>query len=192
MHQLVALPALGNRGSGMLFIRSSRGQRSIRKVLPSRIPVVPLVVTQVDRDVLTNVSGSEVFDLHFAETCEEACAIANQVAAPVILVDRDWPGTDWRTAVESLASLQHQASVILVSGVADDYLWQEVIRRGGYDVLLKPLRADGVTRIVKLASLYLESALKRGEPASGCGKVSVGPADEHRKRKESRLASGGV
>lgn len=138
-----------------------------RKGLPSRIPVVAMVVTQQDRDILTSVSGPERLDWHFAGSCEEAWAVANQLAAPVILVDRDWPGTEWRTAVESLATLQHQASVILVSGVADDYLWQEVIRRGGYDILSKPLRADNVARVVKLAFSYWKSAPKRAVSASG-------------------------
>jgi FixJ family two-component response regulator len=105
--------------------------------------------------------------LHFAESCEEAWAVANQLAAPVVLVDRDWPGAGWRTIVESLVTLRHQASVILVSGVVDDYLWQEVIRLGGYDVLSKPLRTDNVARVVKLAFSYWKSAPKRAVPASG-------------------------
>jgi len=132
-----------------------------RRGFPTRIPIVALVVTKQDRDILTLVSGRELLDMHFAESCEEACAFATRLAAPVIVFDRDWPGSDWRKAVESLSSLRHRASVILVSGVADDYLWQELFRRGGYDVLSKPLRADNVARVVKLALTYWKSGLKR-------------------------------
>ena len=122
--------------------------------LPSRVPVVALIVSEQDRCVLTCISGQEPLDVHFAESCEEAGAAASQLTAPVILFDRDWPGTEWKTAVASLAASPHRACVILMSGVSDDYLWQELIRRGGYDVLPKPLQADHVARVLKLALSY--------------------------------------
>ena len=45
-----------------------------------------------------------------------------------------------------------------MSGVADDYLCQELIRQGGYDILPKPLRADNAARVVKLALSYWNSS----------------------------------
>jgi hypothetical protein len=45
-----------------------------------------------------------------------------------------------------------------MSGVTDGYLWQELVRTGGYDVLPKPLRADNVAKVVKLAMSYWTSA----------------------------------
>jgi hypothetical protein len=62
--------------------------------------------------------------------------------------------------VEDLASSPHRACVILVSGVLDAYLWDEVVRTGGYDVLYKPLREDDVVRSVRLAWSYWNSAIK--------------------------------
>lgn len=128
-----------------------------RKAVPSRVPVVALVVSEKDRDILCSTSGQERLDVCFAESCEDACALANRLTAPIILVDRDWPGIEWRTAVASLSALPHQACVILMSGVADDYLWQELIRTGGYDVLPKPLRPDNLARVIKLALSYWNS-----------------------------------
>ena len=136
------------------------GIGSPRKTLASRVPIVALIVGEQDRGVLASVSKQEPFDVHFAESCEEAFTLANQWNAAVIFFDRDWPGTDWRAAVESLAASSHHACVILMSGVADDYLWQELIRRGGYDVLPKPLRNDTVSRVIKLALSYLHSERK--------------------------------
>jgi FixJ family two-component response regulator len=129
-----------------------------RRAFPPRIPVVALVASEQDRDVLTNVSGQEPLEVHFVESSEEAGTLANQLNAPIILFDRDWPGTEWRVNVQSLAALPHRACVILMSGVSDDYLLQELIRRGGYDVLPKPLRTDSVARVVKLALSYWNSA----------------------------------
>ena len=62
----------------------------------------------------------------------------------MILCDRDLPGRGWRETVEDLASSPHRACIILVSEVVDTYLWNEVVRTGGYDVLSKPLREDEV------------------------------------------------
>lgn len=115
--------------------------------------------------VLANAFDPEPWDARFPESCEEACSIADQLAAPVVLLDRDWPGTEWKMAVERLGSLPHHACVILLSGVSDAYLWQELTRRGGYDVFSKPLQADKAARVVRLALSYWNSAPKPAAPA---------------------------
>lgn len=147
-----------------------RGGISNRMTLRSRTTVVALVVNEQDRHVLTSVFGQDPLDVRFAESCDEAYSVANQLSAPVILLDRDWPETEWRTAVERLTASPHRACVILVSGVSDGYLSQELIRRGGYDVLPKPLQADKVARVVKLALSYWTSAPKPGLPAGSLRK----------------------
>jgi DNA-binding NtrC family response regulator len=136
------------------------GARSPRRAIPARTAIVALTVSEQDRNVLTSIAQQEPFDIHFAESCEDASKMASQLTAPMILFDRNWPGTDWRMAVEQLAASPHHACVILMSGVADDYLWQELIRRGGYDILPKPLRNDNVIRVIKLALSYLNSERK--------------------------------
>jgi len=110
-------------------------------ILAARVPVAALMVNEQDRHVLASVFGEEPLDVRFAESCQEARSVANQLTAPVILLDRDWPEAEWRTAVERLAASPYRACVILVSGVSDGHLWQELTRRGGYDVLPKPLQA---------------------------------------------------
>ena len=145
------------------FTGTNPGNRAGRP----RIPVVALLVSEQDRDVLTRSFGEEAVDVRFAESYEDAYSLASRLAAPLILVDRDWPGTVWRTAVAALASLPHRACVLLVSGVADGYLWQELIRTGGYDVLPKPFHRDKVARAVKLALSYWNSAPKRAVSGEG-------------------------
>jgi FixJ family two-component response regulator len=84
----------------------------------------------------------------------------HKLKAPVVLCDRDLPGKGWRGTVEDLASSPHRACIILVSGVVDTYLWNEVVRTGGFDVLSKPLREDDVIRAVRLAWSYWNSATR--------------------------------
>ena len=135
-----------------------------RMLEPSRVSVVAIVGAEQDRQVLASIPS---FDVHFVDSYEKAHAVANHIAAPVILVDRDWPSMEWRAAVEKLSVSPHFACIILLSGVADDYLWQELIRRGGYDVLPKPLLAENVSRVVKLALSYRRSHAGRSGVAAG-------------------------
>ena len=121
---------------------------------PARVPVVALILDEEDRSVLAKASAGQTWDVHFAESYDQTSDIAKRLAAPVILLDRDWPGMEWKKAVESLAALRHRACVVLVSGVADTYLWQEVVRQDGYDILAKPLRPLDVSRVIRLALSY--------------------------------------
>jgi len=126
----------------------------------SRVPVVALVVSGLDRGVLKIVAEQESFELHMVESIEQAGRLAELVIAPVILVDRDWPGVDWKEAVGNLSVASQSTCVVLISGVSDDYLRRELTRRGGYEVLTKPLRAENVARILKLARSYRSSTLQ--------------------------------
>jgi DNA-binding NtrC family response regulator len=118
------------------------------------MPIVALMVSEQDRELLTNVASRGQLELRLAYSCGDAWAILSESEAPVVFCDRDLPATEWRNLVQLFASAAHRPSVILASRVVDDYLWQEVIRNGGYDVLAKPLREDDVVRTIRLASSY--------------------------------------
>jgi FixJ family two-component response regulator len=141
------------------------GITSSRKAVTIRIPIVALVVSEHDRTLLTGVSNLVPLEIHFVESWEEAYTVANDLTAPVILLDRDWPDTQWKVIVQTLAASAHHACVVLMSGVADDYLWQELVRRGGYELLPKPLRSGDVIRVMKLALSYWASVANTPAPA---------------------------
>jgi DNA-binding NtrC family response regulator len=138
--------------------RSASPSTKTAPQIEPRIPIVALVVSDHDREVLNCISSREPLDIHFAESHVDAWEAMNRLNSPVILYDRDWPNAEWRTTVQALASSPHRSCVILASRVADDYLWQELIRCGGYDLLAKPFRADDVARALKLALSYWKSA----------------------------------
>ncbi len=124
------------------------------------LAIIGLVTSDEDRRLLAGICNRNGWYLLYADTCEEARAALDRLEAPVILCDRDLPGKGWRETVEGLASSPHRACIILVSGVLDAYLWDEVVRTGGYDVLYKPLREDELVRAVRLAWSYWNSATK--------------------------------
>jgi CheY-like chemotaxis protein len=119
-----------------------------------RMHIVALVADYQERKVISAASFEESWAVQFAESSDDAREVSNRLLAPVILCDRDWPDMDWRAAVRSLASLPHRPCVILTSRVFDDYLWAELVRHGGYDLLAKPLRQSDVARVVRLAVTY--------------------------------------
>jgi len=124
------------------------------------VAVIGLLASDADRQALAGICRRNQWHLLFAETCEDARTALDKLKAPVILCDRDLPGKEWRGAVADLAASPHRACVILVSAVVDSYLWYEVARTGGFDLLSKPLREEDVIRAVRLAWSYWNSATR--------------------------------
>jgi DNA-binding response OmpR family regulator len=130
---------------------------------PSRDPASQLVSIVVagagdpDRGLLSQAADRRNWDIQFTSCCEEAWTVANQLLAPIILWDRDLPETEWREAVRTLASLPNRPIVIILSKAADENLYGEVFRAGGFDILVKPLRTESLLRTVKLALSYWRS-----------------------------------
>jgi len=108
---------------------------------------------EVDRTVLDQLAHAHSWKLYFTSSYSEANASILRVQPHIILLDREL-AVAWRIAVTSLAATSGGACVILISHVVDDYLWNEVVLHGGYDVVRKPLSEGDVLRIVKLAWAY--------------------------------------
>lgn len=123
-------------------------------------PVVALIRDGHDRSLLEAVGTKDNLDIHFAESCDEAWNSANRLHSPVVLCGRDVPGIGWPDAVRILASAVPHPCVILTSRVTDEYLWKEIVARGGYDVLATPLREADTVRAIRLALSYWKSAAK--------------------------------
>jgi len=144
-------------------LRSARQWASTgRQSSTIHVAIVGLIRSDTDRELLAGICDRSGWQVVFADTCSDAKAALDRVKAPVVLCDRDLVETQWRDAIESLASPPHLACVILLSEAVDTYLWSEVVRGGGYDVLPKPLREDDVIRAVRLARSYWNSPARTG------------------------------
>jgi DNA-binding NtrC family response regulator len=123
-----------------------------------RITIVSVLLDDQDRSLIAELCFENQWDVFFAKTCAEARQVSEQIKPHIILLDRDLADGDWRTALSACASASPGACTMLVSRVADDNLWNEVVCNGGYDVLRKPLRQPHVLRAVKFAWSYWNSA----------------------------------
>ena len=119
-----------------------------------RIPVLAIACQDLERNSLSAFSVRGQWDLVLTESCEEALEALKKMRAAVILCDRDLPGVDWRNTLEKSSASRPDCPIVLTSSVNDEYLWDEVIHKGGYDVLSKPLQEDLTVRAVNLAWSY--------------------------------------
>jgi DNA-binding response OmpR family regulator len=69
----------------------------------------------------------------------------------VMLCERDLPDGTWRELWEQVRERDTPPSLIVVSRLADERLWAEVLNLGGYDVLSKPFDPAEVRRVVENA-----------------------------------------
>ena len=123
----------------------------------SRVTIVSLLLEDQDRSLIAEVCYQNQWDVFVAKTCAQARQVSEQIKPHVILIDRDLADGDWRNALSACAASSEGACTMLISGVVDDYLWNEVVCNGGYDVLPKPLREQDVLRAVKFAWFYWNS-----------------------------------
>lgn len=132
-----------------------------RKETPveARLSVVALVAPGGDRDLLTQLAAEHRWTLQFAQTYGDAVQMLSDSDIPIILCDRDMDA-DWRDVIRTMAAAPHPVYTILVSSVADDYLWTELVRWGGHDLLTTPLRETEVLRAMRLAWSYWNSSMK--------------------------------
>ena len=138
------------------------------EIHPSRprgsVPVVTILCLlgeDQDRSLITDLCQHNPWEVFFATTRQEAEQVSQTLKPQIIFFDRDMAGQDWRSFVTGFAAASGRACIMLVSKVIDDYLWNELVSNGGYEVLRKPLREDQVSRAVRMAWSYWSSAAKR-------------------------------
>ena len=69
----------------------------------------------------------------------------------VVFSERDLNQGTWIDILKHLQSTARPAPLIVTSRLADESLWSEVLRKGGWDLLAKPLDCSEVVRSVRSA-----------------------------------------
>jgi hypothetical protein len=129
---------------------------------------IKLVAISHDRrcqERLNEMAESYGWELFLCSNCKGAESVLRTESVPIVLCDRDTLGIYWRDALRIFLGSDRSRCVVLFSNADDDYLWQEVIRCGGYDVVHKPLREEQVVRTVKFAWSFWK-ALQSAQPQS--------------------------
>jgi PAS domain-containing protein len=103
------------------------------------------------RERLRDLAKFYSWDLFLCPNCERAAEVFASEMVPIVVCDRDTLNIDWREAFEQIIGTDRSRCVILCSMADDNSLWQEVIRRGGYDVVRKPVREEQLVRAIQFA-----------------------------------------
>ena len=75
----------------------------------------------------------------------------------VIQLQRQEDGT-WKDVFREARDLDNPPAFVVVSRLADERLWAEVLNLGGFDVLLKPFVRSEVVRVMGMALRHWENA----------------------------------
>lgn len=100
-----------------------------------------------DSTALSKILRGTHWNLLRVRTCSEALATLDTVLVPVVMTDQEID-CDWKQIVGKVIHSPHPAPIIVTSEKRDWKLWEEVIDRGGFEVLCKPFeRATTVTML---------------------------------------------
>lgn len=101
-----------------------------------------------DRRELERIIGPCQWKLIWTPTCAGAIEAVQQNVAPIVISGRTFADGGWRDIWNRLRTRLNPPMYILASRLADEALWAEVLNLGGYNLLLKPFRAEEVIRTV--------------------------------------------
>lgn len=139
-------------------IRSFLERWKRRRNRRAGIAILCILSEENDQRLIEEVCHGFRWNVYFASDLDDAQRLLARIEFQIVLLDRDLTGDHWREAMTRFATSSGALCILLVSKVFDDYLWNEVVRNGGYDVLAKPLRQPDLARAVKLAWSYWMSA----------------------------------
>lgn len=123
--------------------------RSEFTVHPAAVPKV-LSVSPIDQQhsSLHAIVCGPQFALLKAHNLESALAMLRQHEVAVVLCERDLHPGSYVDLLENVGAFPNTPAVIVVSRLADDRLWAEVLNLGAWDVLAIPFDRNEVLRTV--------------------------------------------
>ena len=136
------------------------------RTAPQESVVSALVIglPDADRSQLAEIFAGRGWQLSLTPTLGEARGLIDATPVSVVLCESDLPDGGWREILEDLLGRSEPPPLVVTSRLADELLWSEVLNRGGYDVLAKPLDNEEVTRVMGAAARHFDAECHRLRP----------------------------
>lgn len=131
-------------------------QRRVSSPSIEQLSLLGILADASDGMELRRTAASSDWRVLTTHNGHETLTLLNRNLISIVIYDRDL-SDDWRTMIRQSARSASKPAVILASRVVDQYLWQEVVDNGGYDVIKKPFDTEEVRRTVNLAWTYWKS-----------------------------------
>jgi DNA-binding NtrC family response regulator len=118
-----------------------------------------------DHEILSALFKHNSWTLHRADSVKSVSTLLKETAASVVISERDLTVGDWTRVLTVVRRLPRAPLLIVISRVADNYLWAEALNLGAYDVLAKPLNQTEAARVLTSAWIRRRaSAISSGQP----------------------------
>jgi len=119
---------------------------------PTTVDAVAILPLPEDRLLLSEIFRQSSWQLDMAESLGDGRVLLNDPRKGVVLTGCHLPDGGWRDVLHEVERRPiHVPPVIVVSRVADERLWAEVLNLRGYDVLATPFHADEVRWAIQAA-----------------------------------------
>ena len=120
---------------------------------PLAKPVQVLLVSpdDADREALSQALEGTRWQVHHAHSCVEAIPMMESNRFPVIIRDHDCCDLGCVHAIRCRQVGSYPAPVIVAARASDFRLWEDVIDRGGLEILPKPFEPASVRKILEFA-----------------------------------------
>lgn len=124
------------------------------KEVRSSLGIEVLLASEWDTEDLNRAVAGTPWTFVQAKNVGEVAESVRGMRVPIVLLDLDFPGGRWIDTLRALRSRRRGVCVIVLaspqgSPLADRHLRAEVAKRGGFDVLMRPLeRADVLSMLV--------------------------------------------
>jgi FixJ family two-component response regulator len=115
------------------------------------IPLLMVTSRAEDVEELKSLFRETPWELNDVSNVEQAVAALKAAPVPILLFDRDLDSEHWQATMKRFIHSRRGACLVLVSSVADQYLWDEVVQHGGFDLITRPFRREQVLSTLMFA-----------------------------------------
>ena len=120
----------------------------------SEEPTVLLTVSSDLNDIRTLQAFLDEWTVRGVQTCAEALGALRSSPCSIVLCEKELSDGCWQDLLSGMRGLTEAKPLIVMSRLADETLWADVLREGGFDVLAKPLDKTEVNRVFSGAARW--------------------------------------
>lgn len=135
--------------------------------VPDPVRMLGIIHKPDDQARLRQIAAEFAWAVLITDSFDNAMALLEDQPVPIVIYDRDFPEANWKDMLARIASFSPIPCILLASAVMDPYLWDEVIRHHGYDIVHKPFEAEELRRIVRFATTWRRWMSDHGRASGG-------------------------
>ena len=119
---------------------------------------IRLLLVSCDDDLYLSVHNAATlcgWEMRLTRSVEQSVRVLDEFKPPLVVYDWASEEDDWRFAVDRLTARPDRPCVLLASRVVDEYLWAEVVRHGGFDVIPRSANSEQLIGSIRFACFSL-------------------------------------